>query len=74
MFQAIRQAHILDKVGGGSRPDLPRAVVQHLQPAGAGHEMHVVAANLGVGRALPVVEAELPGRAGDGCRHHVVGE
>jgi hypothetical protein len=58
VLEPVTQPRVLDEVAGVREPSLVRAVVENLQAARGGHEVHVVAAELGVGLAVAIVERD----------------
>jgi hypothetical protein len=63
--QSVAEPDVLDEVGRVREPGLAGAMVHDLEPARAGYEVHVPAADLGMRVAIAVVQREGFRRARD---------
>jgi hypothetical protein len=69
VVEGVGQPRVLDEVRRVGEPCIARAVVEHLEATGAGHEVHAVAADLRVRFTLAIVEREGARTARDGRVH-----
>src|SRR4029077_9923922 len=71
MLEPIGDTHVLDEVTGVGVARLAAAVIENEQPARAGDEMHLIAAELGVRRAVAVIERKALRGGLDGAVDHL---
>ena len=74
VLQPVGQPHVVDEIGRPGWAQLAGRAVEHVQPAGAGHEMHAVAGQRCVRLAGAVVEGDRRRRGRDGLASDVFRE